>query len=213
MASIKLTGDSSGVITVSAPASAGTNTITLPASTGTMALTSNIPGAEIPSQSGNSGKFLTTNGSAASWGAVASGGMTLLSTVATTSGTSVATGTLNLTGYKQLVIDIYSVSPAAQGGYLQFTPNGGSTTYYIDSNVAAARATYAIYTHDLSSGNFSGNIQPNMPELNSSARVGNGANANQGTNTGLSTSTTSIAWSYSNGVAFDLGTIRIYGLK
>jgi hypothetical protein len=42
MASIKLTGDTSGVITVSAPASAGTNTITLPATTGTMALTSDI---------------------------------------------------------------------------------------------------------------------------------------------------------------------------
>ena len=42
MASIKLTGDTSGVITVSAPAASGTNTITLPASTGTMALTSDI---------------------------------------------------------------------------------------------------------------------------------------------------------------------------
>ena len=42
MASIKLTGDSSGVITVSAPAAAGTNTITLPATTGTMALTSGL---------------------------------------------------------------------------------------------------------------------------------------------------------------------------
>ena len=36
MASIKLTGDTSGVITVSAPASAGTNTLTLPATTGTI---------------------------------------------------------------------------------------------------------------------------------------------------------------------------------
>ena len=45
MASIKLTGDTSGVITVSAPASAGTNTITMPAATGTMALTSDIVGS------------------------------------------------------------------------------------------------------------------------------------------------------------------------
>ena len=36
MASIKLTGDTSGVITVSAPAVSGTNTLTLPASTGTL---------------------------------------------------------------------------------------------------------------------------------------------------------------------------------
>jgi len=35
MASIKLTGDTSGEITISAPAVAGTNTLTLPATTGT----------------------------------------------------------------------------------------------------------------------------------------------------------------------------------
>jgi len=36
MASIKLTGDTSGEITISAPAVAGTNTLTLPAHTGTV---------------------------------------------------------------------------------------------------------------------------------------------------------------------------------
>ena len=41
MASIKLTGDTSGEITISAPAVAGTNTITLPASTGEILTTSN----------------------------------------------------------------------------------------------------------------------------------------------------------------------------
>ena len=39
MANIVLTGDTSGAITVSAPAVAGTNTITLPASTGTLLTT------------------------------------------------------------------------------------------------------------------------------------------------------------------------------
>ena len=38
MASLKLTGDTSGVITISAPAVAGTNTLTLPSETGTVAL-------------------------------------------------------------------------------------------------------------------------------------------------------------------------------
>jgi hypothetical protein len=41
MASIKLTGDTSGEITISAPAVAGTNTLTLPASTGEILTTSN----------------------------------------------------------------------------------------------------------------------------------------------------------------------------
>jgi hypothetical protein len=42
MANIVLTGDTSGAITVAAPAVAGTNTLTLPASTGTVALTSGV---------------------------------------------------------------------------------------------------------------------------------------------------------------------------
>lgn len=43
MSSVIISGDSSGAITLSAPAVAGTNTITLPASTGTVALTSVVP--------------------------------------------------------------------------------------------------------------------------------------------------------------------------
>ena len=42
MSSVKISGDTSGVITLAAPAVAGTNTITLPASTGTLALESGI---------------------------------------------------------------------------------------------------------------------------------------------------------------------------
>ena len=45
MSSVKIAGDTSGLITLAAPAAAGTNTITMPASTGTMALTGDIPGA------------------------------------------------------------------------------------------------------------------------------------------------------------------------
>jgi hypothetical protein len=40
MSSVVISGDTSGAITLSAPAVAGTNTITLPASTGTVTLTS-----------------------------------------------------------------------------------------------------------------------------------------------------------------------------
>ena len=39
MSSIVVSGDTSGAITIAAPAVAGTNTLTLPASTGTVALT------------------------------------------------------------------------------------------------------------------------------------------------------------------------------
>jgi hypothetical protein len=43
MSSVVISGDTSGSITLSAPAVAGTNTITLPAATGTVAVTGNIP--------------------------------------------------------------------------------------------------------------------------------------------------------------------------
>ena len=68
MSSVIIAGNTSGTITVAAPAAAGTNTITMPAATGTMALTSDT--SAVPSQTGNAGKLLTTNGSAASWGGV-----------------------------------------------------------------------------------------------------------------------------------------------
>jgi len=47
MASIKLKGDTSGELTISAPAVAGTNTLTLPASTGTLATIANVDASKI----------------------------------------------------------------------------------------------------------------------------------------------------------------------
>lgn len=43
MSSVVISGDTSGAITLSAPAVAGTNTITLPAATGTVAVSGNTP--------------------------------------------------------------------------------------------------------------------------------------------------------------------------
>ena len=211
MASIKLTGDTSGVITVSAPAAAGTNTITMPASTGTMALTSDIT-TEIPSQTGNSGKYLTTNGSASSWGTVASGGMDLISTINTTSGEDQSTGDISLTGYKQLFISFYSIGSSGTAGQLQFTPNGGSATIiYPVSSGSSSQAQYTLLTHDLGSGLFT-----------APTRVGKGRNLSAftaegpggiGLNTGLTASTTSIVFSYNGGETFNVGQILIYGIK
>jgi hypothetical protein len=43
MASIVVSGDTSGAVTISAPAVAGTNTVTLPAAAGTMMVSGNMP--------------------------------------------------------------------------------------------------------------------------------------------------------------------------
>ena len=211
MASIKLTGDTSGVITVSAPAVSGTNTITMPASTGTMALTSDIT-TEIPSQTGNSGKYLTTNGSASSWGTVASGGMDLISTVNTTSGTSHSTGTINLTGYKQLFMSFYSIGSSGTAGQLQMTPNGGSANILFPvSSGSSSQAQYTLVTHDLGSGVMTAPTRVAMAR-NLTVHTAEGPGG-IGINTGLTASTTSIVFAYNGGETFDVGQILIYGLK
>jgi len=64
MASIKLKGDTSGELTISAPAVAGTNTLTLPASTGTV-ITSATAAADVPSPT----QLSTASGSAPSYSA------------------------------------------------------------------------------------------------------------------------------------------------
>ena len=64
MADIVLTGDTSGAITIAAPAVAGTNTLTLPASTGTM-ITSATAAADVPKPTALS----TASGSAPSYSA------------------------------------------------------------------------------------------------------------------------------------------------
>jgi hypothetical protein len=87
-ASVAITGATSGTVTISAPAVAGTTAITLPATSGTLlqsgtAVTIAQGGtgqttasaafdALAPSQTSNSGKYLTTNGTTTSWGTVSS---------------------------------------------------------------------------------------------------------------------------------------------
>ena len=74
MSSVVISGNTSGSVTLSAPDVAGSTTITLPTTTGTVALTSEL------------------------------GGITLLATVAATSGNSVSATGLDLTSYKFLQI-------------------------------------------------------------------------------------------------------------
>ena len=74
MSSVVISGNTSGSITLDSPAVAGNTTISLPATSGTMALTSQL------------------------------GGMTLLGTLITTSGTTPTLSGLTLTDYISLYI-------------------------------------------------------------------------------------------------------------
>jgi hypothetical protein len=169
-----------------------------------------------PNNDGDADQFLQTNGSGVmSWAAPSGGGVTLLSTVATTSGTSNATGTLDLTGFKFVYIDCYSIRPATDSaGYLRFTPNGGTGTYFLDVSRTAAGAVYFGTSHNLDSGFFYGSKRAGGGGgINDTTRNGISNSDCMGHNTGLSTATTSISFDYTTGEAFQGGTIRIYGLK
>ena len=186
MSSVKISGDTSGVITVAAPAVSGTNTITMPAATGTMALTSDIP---------------------------AGGGMTLLTTLATTSGTTSTTATLDLSTYKNLAVYGWSVGQGTDSGsILRWGGNGGTQIGISNGATASTEGAYFVLWHDLAnkfvfSSNF---MRYAARSQNTLAAIGVGLS---GVNNTITTSTTSIIFDWTGGQTFDLGSISIYGVK
>lgn len=81
----------------------------------------------LPSQTGNSGKYLTTDGTNTSWGTVA-GGMTLLSTT-TLTGSTVTISSIS-GSYKNLVVVIKGANSTAGGYFLNMRLNGDTGTNY-----------------------------------------------------------------------------------
>ena len=183
MSSVKISGDTSGVITLAAPAAAGTNTITLPASTGTMAL--------------------TTDG----------GGVTHLGTLTTTSGTSQALAAQNFSLYNQIwivtdnvssggaadfqvglngdtVLNVSGQIPAASGLWAWFRIDLRTNTFFL---------TFAYPAADTSgSGTFD-----NLPTT--------GGYYNLGTNyRSVTSGAITIAM---EGQTFDAGSAEIYGVS
>lgn len=203
MASIKLTGDTSGVITVSAPASAGTNTLTLPATTGTIldtnsALASSKLTGALPAISG------------AALTGISSGGLTQLVSFATTSGTTITSPTLNFTGYKliYLVANAVGLAQDTGAGYT-ITPNGGSAANFV-GGYGPSVVMYASWWIDLSNGIGMGIMNTGGGER--ATAVGSGATRTF-VNTGITTSTTSLAFTTAAGATFNNGSFKIYGLK
>lgn len=152
MSSVVIAGDTSGTVTISAPAVAGTPTLTLPTTSGTILTTT---GGVTP---GTSGNILTSNGTTwTSAAPAASGGMTLLGTITATSGNSVSLGSLNLTNYKELRLVMQSVSVSAA----TFGPNMSSDNSYTTPispwgyNGTASVARSGIATINLVNGAYS----------------------------------------------------------
>ena len=217
MASIKLTGDTSGVITVSAPASAGTNTITLPATTGTMALTSDIT-TEIPSQTGNSGKYLTTNGSASSWGTVASGGFTTLGTVNGSVGTTLRFSGIDCSAHKFLVFSVSALTAASVANPIFKLGSLNATTGdWIPGDAQTSNTFEGMIWLDTSNNTGIIEIAYNVAAVSAGDSAYGGASIHRmhyskGSNIQLQTNA-DIDFTLAGGVAYTGGSITLYGVS
>ena len=144
------------------------------------------------------------------WATPAGGGLTELADFATTSGTTVTSPTLDLSTYKFLILVCNGVGCVADTGTdFQMTPNGG-TVGKIQAGWSNAKVTYASFLIDLSNGIGLGigNIAGGTAAI-----VGGAGGTALFRNSGLTTSTTSLAFSTTDSVAFDEGSIKLYGLK
>jgi hypothetical protein len=141
--------------------------------------------------------------------AAAGGGMTLLDTLTTTSGTSHVAGSLDLSTYKYLYVAFYNVGWATDGEFLQWKETGG-TSVYITAQIDAGNNAYGLIVHDLALGIATSTCV----ETSAGATLVSRQDTTQGMiNTPIDTATTSITFDWSAGTDFNAGTIKLYGLK
>jgi hypothetical protein len=184
----------------------------------------------LPSQTGQSGNYLTTNGTAASWGAISAGGMTLLSTT-TMSGTSTTLSSINQT-YTNLFIAVYGINLAANNNFRLY-PNGtnnitsvSGTRTNTSSAVAGILLQDYLTNNTLASGNttnifhFTINNYSNTAMRKTGSVVtryyGNSIPSYEIEWRGITFDTTSAITSLTFdafGTTFNGGTILLYGVK
>jgi hypothetical protein len=176
MSSVVISGDTSGTVSLQAPAVAGSTVLTLPATSGTVITTTsgtassattattatNLSGGSngtIPYQSasgttqmlavGTSGQVLQTNGAGApSWVTPSTGAMTLISTSTVTNAASVAfTGlTSAYSSYLLVILNAYNTGSGGYPLYMQVSTD--NSTY-----ISTATYMYALlYNYARSSG-------------------------------------------------------------
>jgi hypothetical protein len=136
MSSVIISGDTSGAITLSAPAVAGTNTITLPALTGTVALTSTNS-----AWTSYTPTITAAGGSITSY--TASGAYQLIGK------TCIANMNINITnagtgsGSTNIILPVTPAARIQIGGYgMEVNVNGGMLKGYIPASSTSMQTTY-----------------------------------------------------------------------
>lgn len=150
---------------------------------------------------GTSGQVLQSNGDAApTWVDVAAGGMTLLGTLTTTSGSTQTLSSLTLTDYKQLYVSFNAIVHSTSSSLrCQSLTIGGSHS----------NRDWGTLIIDLTNnGAFSAMVSNGT----GTAPVSASATTYYAGLTSLTTASTSIAFSVSAG-NFNGGTINVYGVK
>ena len=147
------------------------------------------------------------------WATPGGGGMTLLSTLNTTSGTTATTGTLDLTGYLQLVIWIYSVYPGTGSSVLRMGENGGTQLKIRDLVTSVNEPAYMQLNHNLSSGVFITLENGYGMGVNDTSEPRKTGATGIGINTAIDTATTALKFDLEGGQTFTGGSIKVYGLK
>lgn len=212
MSSVVIAGDTSGTVTLAAPAVSGTTTITLPATSGTLlqsgtAVTVAQGGTGLTAV-GTSGNLLTSNGTTwASTAPAAAGSMTLLGTVTATSGNSVSLGSLVLTSYINLQII-----------YKDIVVSTGSICYISSSNSQDA-AHFAAYMPTATPVVNEGFVILNLPTGNFIGGGGNNVNSTIWASapcgqTNVTTASTIIYFRLASTYTYGgSGSILVYGVK
>ena len=145
------------------------------------------------------------------WAAPGGGGVTLLDTIATTSGTTVASSTLNLSTYLTLQVFIYNVGNTTSGGVLRWAETSGTALQISGTTGGAGKSSNGVITHNLATGVSHLGRSYDVPDGTTTLNF-NGSSG-IGINTEIDTATTSISFDFSGGETFDGGSILIYGLK
>lgn len=205
MSSIVVAGDTSGSVTISAPAVAGTPTLTLPTTSGTVVATSGgyVPTSQLASGSATSSTYLRGD---QTWATISSGGMTLLGTITTTSGSTVTLSGLTLTSYKQLSLYLNGVSLSATGAGLYL--DGGSERITGNLASSATNGLSGIVNIELATGVYSSVVATAA----TASPTGDTAAVYAGICLTTTASTSISITIVVGGVTFDSGSIKVYGV-
>jgi hypothetical protein len=130
----------------------------------------------------------------------ATGGVTLLGTITTTSGATQSLSGLTLTDYKSLKCYLNGVSISSTSNSIRFDGQQCCS----DNATDAARRAYGVLELDLASGIWGSMVGVGLSP--------NGSGSAYGGLSGYSTATTTITFTTSGG-NFDAGSIAVYGVK